>query len=147
MKLTVLSRSYCHLCDDLITALEQFRGRFSLAFEIEVVDVDSQPTIEAQWGDKVPVLLDGYACTAAAAILHALDPVALAHCQVAHRSAEPGHGRLLQRLGMEPLLDLGMRLGEGTGAAYGLSILSSAARLSADMLTFSEAAVTGPENA
>lgn len=61
MKLTVLSRSYCHLCDDLITALEQFRGRFSLAFEIEVVDVDAHPAIEAQWGDKVPVLLDGEA--------------------------------------------------------------------------------------
>ena len=59
MKLTVLSRSYCHLCDDLITALEQFQGRFSCAFEIEVVDIDQHPALEAQWGDKVPVLLDG----------------------------------------------------------------------------------------
>lgn len=58
-KLTVLSRSYCHLCDDLIAALEQFRGRFSSPFEIEVVDIDARPELEEQWGDKVPVLLEG----------------------------------------------------------------------------------------
>ncbi len=56
-KLTVLSRTYCHLCEDMIAALEQFQGRYS--FEIEVVDVDSHPRLEEKWGDKVPVLLDG----------------------------------------------------------------------------------------
>lgn len=56
-KLTVLSRTYCHLCEDMIAALEQFQGRYS--FEIEVVDVDSHPRLEERWGDKVPVLLDG----------------------------------------------------------------------------------------
>lgn len=56
-KLTVLSRAYCHLCDDLLAALAQFQGRYD--FDIEVVDVDSRPELEAQWGDKVPVLLDG----------------------------------------------------------------------------------------
>ena len=56
-KLTVLSRRYCHLCEDMIAALEQFQGRYS--FEIEVVDVDSNPRLEEKWGDKVPVLLDG----------------------------------------------------------------------------------------
>jgi glutaredoxin len=56
-KLTVLSRAYCHLCEDMIAALEQFQGRYS--FEIEVVDVDSKPRLEEKWGDKVPVLLDG----------------------------------------------------------------------------------------
>ena len=56
-KLTVLSRTYCHLCEDMIAALEQFQGRYS--FEIEVVDVDSNPRLEEKWGDKVPVLLDG----------------------------------------------------------------------------------------
>ncbi len=55
---TVLSRSYCHLCDDMITALESFRVRLSLAFEIQVVDIDQQPQLEAEWGDKVPVLLE-----------------------------------------------------------------------------------------
>ena len=56
-KLTVLSRAYCHLCEDMIAALEQFQGRYS--FEIEVVDVDGSPRLEEKWGDKVPVLLDG----------------------------------------------------------------------------------------
>ena len=56
-KLTVLSRTYCHLCEDMIAALVQFQGRYS--FEIEVVDVDSHPCLEEKWGDKVPVLLDG----------------------------------------------------------------------------------------
>ena len=58
-KFTVLSRTYCHLCDDLTAALEHFRGRFSLSFEVEVIDVDQHPEIEAKWGDKVPVLLEG----------------------------------------------------------------------------------------
>ncbi len=55
--LTVLSRSYCHLCDDMIAALKPFQGRFSI--EIAVRDVDADPALEAQWGDKVPVLLAG----------------------------------------------------------------------------------------
>src|SRR6202030_932948 len=65
---------------------------------------------------RVPVVLDGFACTAAAAVLFAADPRALDHCIVAHRSTEPGHSRLLARIGKAPLLDLGMRLGEGSGA-------------------------------
>ena len=56
-KLTVLSREYCHLCEDLITALKRFQGRYD--FDIEVVDVDADPRLEEKWGDKVPVLLDG----------------------------------------------------------------------------------------
>ena len=55
--LTVLSRSYCHLCDDMIAALRSFQGRFS--FEIQVVDVDSDEALTAAWGDQVPVLLAG----------------------------------------------------------------------------------------
>jgi thiol-disulfide isomerase/thioredoxin len=56
-KLTVLSREYCHLCEELITALKRFQGRYS--FDIEVIDVDADPRLEERWGDKVPVLLDG----------------------------------------------------------------------------------------
>lgn len=56
-KLTVLSRDYCHLCEELITALKRFQGRYD--FDIEVVDVDADPRLEEKWGDKVPVLLDG----------------------------------------------------------------------------------------
>ena len=56
-KLTVLSREYCHLCEEMISGLKQFQGRYD--FEIEVIDVDRSPQLEEEWGDKVPVLLDG----------------------------------------------------------------------------------------
>jgi len=56
-KLTVLSREYCHLCEELLATLRQFQGRYS--FEIEVLDVDRHPALEERWGDKVPVVLDG----------------------------------------------------------------------------------------
>lgn len=55
--LTVLSREYCHLCEDLISALKRFQSRYD--FDIRVVDVDRHPELEEKWGDKVPVLLDG----------------------------------------------------------------------------------------
>ena len=56
-KLTVLSREYCHLCEELLAGLKQFQARYD--FEIEVVDVDRHPKLEEKWGDKVPVLFDG----------------------------------------------------------------------------------------
>ena len=57
-KLTVLSREYCHLCEELIAGLKRFQARYD--FDIEVVDVDRHPDLEERWGDKVPVLLDGH---------------------------------------------------------------------------------------
>jgi hypothetical protein len=57
IKLRVLSREYCHLCDELLAELRRFQARYD--FEIEVVDVDSHPDLEEKWGDKVPVVLDG----------------------------------------------------------------------------------------
>jgi nicotinate-nucleotide--dimethylbenzimidazole phosphoribosyltransferase len=89
------------------------------------------------------VLLDGYTCTAAAAVLHALDPHALDHCQVAHVSVEPGHRRLLERLGKKPLLDFGMRLGEASGAVLAIPLLKAASACHGGMATFSEASVSG----
>ena len=56
-KLTVLSRDYCHLCEELLAGLKRFQARYD--FDIEVVDVDRHPQLEERWGDKVPVLLDG----------------------------------------------------------------------------------------
>jgi nicotinate-nucleotide--dimethylbenzimidazole phosphoribosyltransferase len=91
---------------------------------------------------RVPVLLDGYACTAAAAVLFAADPRALDHCLVAHRSAEPGHTRLLERIGKAPLLDLGMRLGEASGATLALAILRCAIACHTGMASFAEASVS-----
>ncbi|MGE0714187.1 MAG: nicotinate-nucleotide--dimethylbenzimidazole phosphoribosyltransferase [Alphaproteobacteria bacterium] len=93
---------------------------------------------------RTPVLLDGYAATAAAAVLHAARPDALDHCRVGHRSTEPGHGRLLAHLGQEPLLDLGMRLGEGSGATLAVAVVRAAAACHAGMATFAEAGVSGP---
>jgi thioredoxin reductase (NADPH) len=56
-RLTLLSREYCHLCEEMLAALRQLQGRYD--FEVVVVDVDRDPALEEKWGDKVPVLLDG----------------------------------------------------------------------------------------
>ena len=93
---------------------------------------------------RVPVVLDGFCAAAAAAVLYAADPRALDHCVAGHVSAEPGHRRLLDRLGKKPLLDLGMRLGEASGATLAVSILKAAAACHAGMATFAEARVSGP---
>ena len=92
---------------------------------------------------RVPVILDGFICTAAAACLHAADPRLLAHCLVGHASAEPGHRRLLAALGQTPVLDFDMRLGEGSGAALALGILRAALACHNGMATFAEAGVAG----
>ena len=92
---------------------------------------------------RIPVLLDGYASTAAAAVLYAVDRHALDHCRVAHRSAEPGHARLLQAIGQRPLLDMDMRLGEASAAALAVPILKAAAACHNGMATFAEASVSG----
>jgi nicotinate-nucleotide--dimethylbenzimidazole phosphoribosyltransferase len=92
---------------------------------------------------RTPVMLDGFAATAAAAVLHRMDPKALDHCVVAHVSAEPGHRRLLARLHQTPLFDFGMRLGEASGAALAIPILKAAVACHADMATFEEAGVSG----
>ena len=93
---------------------------------------------------RVPVLLDGFASTAAAAVLFAGDPRALDHCVVAHLSAEPGHRRLLEQIGQRPLFDLGMRLGEASGATLAFGVLKAAVACHTGMATFTEAGVSGP---
>ena len=92
---------------------------------------------------RIPVLLDGYTCTAAAAVLHAIDPALLDHCLIAHLSAEPAHRGLAQRLGKRPLLDLDMRLGEASGAALAINIVRAAVACHTGMATFEGAAVSG----
>lgn len=91
---------------------------------------------------RVPVLLDGFVVGAAAAVLAKLAGDGLAHCLAGHVSAEPGHRRLLETLEMRPLLDLGMRLGEGSGAAVALGVLKAAVACHAGMATFSSAGVS-----
>lgn len=90
---------------------------------------------------RVPVVLDGYICTAAAACLEATVPGALDHCVVAHASAEPAHRRMVEHLGKQAVLDLGMRLGEGSGAVLAVGVLKAAAACHAGMATFAEAGV------
>ncbi|HEB79557.1 MAG TPA: nicotinate-nucleotide--dimethylbenzimidazole phosphoribosyltransferase, partial [Rhodospirillales bacterium] len=95
---------------------------------------------------RVPVMLDGYVCTAAAAVLHAQAPGALDHCQVGHASAEPGHMLLLGEMGVEPLLKLDMRLGEASGAVLAVGLLKAAAACHGGMATFGGAGVSGRED-
>ena len=92
---------------------------------------------------RVPVLLDGYVVGAAAAVLAKARPGALEHVLAAHVSAEPGHRRLLARLELDPLLDLGMRLGEASGAALAISLLRASLACHTGMASFADAGVAG----
>jgi nicotinate-nucleotide--dimethylbenzimidazole phosphoribosyltransferase len=91
---------------------------------------------------RVPVVLDGFIATAGALVAVRLVPAAREYLIAAHRSAEPGHTLLLETLGQVPCLDLGMRLGEGTGAALGIGLLRAALACYTDMATFKEAGVS-----
>ena len=92
---------------------------------------------------RIPVLLDGFISTASALPLLKDNPQALDHCLISHRSQEPGHHQIIEKTGMMPLLDLGMRLGEGSGAATALPIVKSALAAHNSMATFAEAGVSG----
>ncbi len=94
---------------------------------------------------KVPVIVDGFVATSAAAIAHAVNPAAIDHCIFAHVSAESAHARVLAAMGQKGLLDLGMRLGEGSGAALAAVLAKTALHLHNNMATFESAAVSGKE--
>ena len=88
-----------------------------------------------------PVMLDGFIATAGALVAAALAPAVTDYLIAAHRSVEPGHQIMLDFLGLKPLLNLKMRLGEGTGAALGLNLLEAGVRIYREMATFEEAGV------
>ena len=90
---------------------------------------------------RIPVMLDGFICCAAAAVLTRDDPQALEHCLIGHASAEPGHKRLIAALGKQPILSLDMRLGEGSGAGVALLVLRAALECHNGMATFAEAGI------
>ena len=92
--------------------------------------------------ESIPVILDGFICTAAASILEKTAKGALDHCVAGHVSAEQAHRRLLDHLGKEPLLSLGLRLGEGSGAALAIGVLKGAIACHSGMATFAEAGVS-----
>ena len=96
--------------------------------------------------ERIPVVLDGFVVTAAAAVLHAIDPRSIEHCIAGHVSAESAHAEVLRRLGMKPLLDLGMRLGEGSGAALAAGLIKAAAACHNGMATFAAAGVSKAGN-
>ena len=98
-------------------------------------------TLSARY-HRIPVILDGFVCTAAAAPLEVLVAGALNHCIVGHSSAEAGHRLLLEKIGKEPVLDLDMRLGEASGAALALGVVRSAVAVHNGMATFAEAGVS-----
>ncbi|WP_347311924.1 nicotinate-nucleotide--dimethylbenzimidazole phosphoribosyltransferase [Defluviimonas sp. SAOS-178_SWC] len=91
---------------------------------------------------RIPVILDGFICTAAAAVLHAADKRLLDHCLVGHTSSEPGHRKLLAAIQKRPVLEFDMRLGEGSGAALALGIVRAALACHNGMATFGEAGVS-----
>jgi nicotinate-nucleotide--dimethylbenzimidazole phosphoribosyltransferase len=91
---------------------------------------------------RIPVILDGFICTAAAAPLYKADPRFLDHCLVGHQSAEPGHRKLLAAMEKTAILDLGMALGEGSGAGLALGVLRAALECHNGMATFAEAGVS-----
>ncbi|KEO60729.1 nicotinate-nucleotide--dimethylbenzimidazole phosphoribosyltransferase [Thioclava indica] len=91
---------------------------------------------------RIPVILDGFICTSAAATLYAADPRLLDHCLVGHVSAEPGHRRLLGAIDKRAVLEFDMRLGEGSGAALALGILRSALACHNGMATFAQAGIS-----
>jgi nicotinate-nucleotide--dimethylbenzimidazole phosphoribosyltransferase len=93
----------------------------------------------------IPVMVDGFVATSAAAVAHAVNPDAIAHCVFAHASAEHAHRKVLEKLGVRPLVDLDMRLGEGSGAALGLVLAKTALHLHQHMATFQSAGVSNKD--
>ena len=119
--------------DDAFEVLRRLGGREIAAMAGAIVGARHR---------KIPVIVDGFVASAAAAVIYAARPDAIDHCLFAHVSAEPAHRRALERMGKSPLLDLGMRLGEGTGAAIAAGIVRGAAVTHAGMATFGEAGVS-----
>lgn len=96
--------------------------------------------------NRTPILVDGFISSAGALIAKTLCPACADYMIAAHKSEEPGHRLMWEALGLKPLLDLNMRLGEGTGGAVAMHIVECAARAMNDILTFDEAAVATPDN-
>jgi nicotinate-nucleotide--dimethylbenzimidazole phosphoribosyltransferase len=135
-KAAVIERALAHhrqALGDPLEVLRRLGGREIAAMAGAIVAARAR---------RIPVLLDGLVAGAAAAVLQALALDALDHCQAAHRSAEPAHGRLLGRLGLRALLDLDMRLGEASGAALAILLCRAALACHTGMATFADAGVS-----
>ncbi len=122
-----------HATDDPLEALRCLGGR-------ELAAMAGAIAAARHYG--IPVILDGFICSAAAATLAKAVPGALDHTVAGHLSAEGAHRRLLDAIGKEPLLSLGLRLGEGSGAALAIGVLKGAVACHSGMATFAEAGVS-----
>ena len=111
------------------------------AAQLAAIAESSAGAIVAARAKRVPVLVDGYVACAAAAVLQAHDKNAIAHCVAGHVAAEGAHAEVLHRLGKRPLIDLGMRLGEASGAALAVGIVKAALACHRDMATFAGASI------
>jgi nicotinate-nucleotide--dimethylbenzimidazole phosphoribosyltransferase len=128
-----------------IEVVEAARARVTGATPLEVLRRTGGSELVAMAGAlvaarerSIPVVLDGFVVTAAAAVLEAERPGALDHCIAGHRSPEPGHSMTLEKLAMEPLIDLGLRLGEGSGALAAVPLIRLACASVVDVATFEE---------
>ncbi|MBN9309569.1 nicotinate-nucleotide--dimethylbenzimidazole phosphoribosyltransferase [Devosia sp.] len=119
--------------DDPLAILARLGGREIAAMLGAIIAARQQ---------KIPVIVDGFVATSAAAIAHAANPASIDHCLFGHVSAEHAHARVLDAMGKRPLLDLGMRLGEGSGAALAAVVVKTALHLHKNMATFSSAGVS-----
>lgn len=119
--------------DDPLAILARLGGREVAAMLGAIIAARQQ---------KIPVIVDGFVATAAAAIAHAANPTAIDHCIFGHVSAEHAHAQVLEKMGKRPLLNLGMRLGEGSGAALAAVLAKTALHLHKNMATFSSAGVS-----
>ena len=115
-----VGRARAEAGDDPLQLLRQLGGRETAAICGAIVAAGTQ---------RVPVLLEGYPAAAAAAVLHAVSPAAVAHCRVGQVGGRPGHRRLVERLGLGPLFELGISLEDGTGSTAALSLIKLACAL------------------
>lgn len=124
--------------DDPLAILARLGGREIAAMFGAIIAARQQ---------RIPVIVDGFVATSAAAIAHAANPAAIDHCIFGHVSAEHAHARVLEKLGKRPLLSLGMRLGEGSGAALAAVLVKTALHLHNNMATFASAGVSDKDQA
>lgn len=136
VKCSAVSRALTFHASEPITAIEALRCLGGL----EIAALVGAYIAAAQHG--VPILVDGYICSAAALVACAINPEVRSWMIFAHKSTEPGHSHLLEALSATPLLEFGMRLGEGSGAAVAIPLLRSACLLQGNMATFAEAGVS-----
>lgn len=95
---------------------------------------------------KIPVIIDGFISTAGALIAYCINPLVKDYIFASHNSVEPGHKKVLDFMGLKPLLDLNLRLGEGTGAAIAMTIIEAGLKIYREMATFKEAGVSDKKN-